>query len=201
LTQADLVTRIWPLPVRKINGIGPKAGEKLMTLGIHTIGDLANVEPELLQSHFGYRYAKWLHHSAQGVDDRPVVTCSEPKSISRETTFERDLHVREDRESLTNIFTSLCTRVAEDLYRKGYVGRTIGIKLRYEDFKTLTRDVSLPKPTDDAVAIRRAAGECLRRMPLDKKLRLLGVRVSALSKSGTVSTGYKFSQGEFLFSD
>ena len=71
-------------------------------------------------------------------------------------------------------------RVAVDLKRKGYRGRTIGIKLRYADFQTVTRDACLPAATDDASVIRRAADECLRRVPLDKKLRLLGVRISAL---------------------
>ena len=181
LTMDDLPTRIWPLPVRKINGIGPKAGEKLAALGIETIAQLAAARPSLLQQHFGLSYAAWLLNAARGIDDRPVVTRSEPKSISRETTFERDLHPKQDRALLGEIFTSLCTRVAADLARKGYRGRTIGIKLRYEDFHTVTRDVSLPAPVADAATIRKAAGECLKRVPLDKRLRLLGVRVGSLS--------------------
>ncbi|HYN58009.1 MAG TPA: DNA polymerase IV, partial [Rubrivivax sp.] len=72
-----------------------------------------------------------------------------------------------------------------DLQRKGYVGRTIGIKLRFEDFRTVTRDLSLPDPTADAQAIRRAAGECLKRVGLERKLRLLGVRAGTLSKAGS----------------
>ncbi len=100
LAPEDLATRIWPLPVRKINGIGPKAGAKLDALGIRTIAELAQAEPGLLQQHFGRSNAAWLLDSAQGIDERPVVTRSEPKTISRETTFERDLHARHDRESL-----------------------------------------------------------------------------------------------------
>lgn len=180
LDMAEVPVRIWPLPARKINGIGPKADQKLASLGIHTVGDLAVAAPELLQEHFGRTYAEWLAHVARGEDDRPVVTRSEPKSISRETTFERDLHVRNDRAELSEIFTWLCERVADDLRRKGYVGRTIGIKLRFDDFSTVTRDLSLGAPTGDAAEIRRAAGECLKRVKLDKRLRLLGVRVSAL---------------------
>ena len=105
---------------------------------------------------------------------------SEPKSISRETTFERDLHAQRDRDELTTIFTALCERVADDLARKGYRGRTIGIKLRYADFSTVTRDLTLPAAIDDAAAIRRAAGACLRRVDLERRLRLLGVRVGGL---------------------
>ncbi len=180
LSIDDVRTRIWPLPVRKINGIGPRATEKLGTLGIITIADLAAADPALLQAHFGRSFASWLHAAAHGIDERPVVTHSEPRSISRETTFERDLHPRHDRNTLSGIFTELCIRVADDLRRKGYLARTIGIKLRFEDFRTITRDLSLPVATADAMAIRRAATDCLRRVPLDQRLRLLGVKTSGL---------------------
>jgi DNA polymerase-4 len=102
--------------------------------------------------------------------------------MSRETTFDRDLHAVKDRAELGAVFTRLCEQVAADLQRKGYVGKTIGIKLRYDDFKIATRDHTLSLPTDDAVRIRQAAGQCLKRAPLDKRLRLLGVRVGSLSK-------------------
>ena len=196
LTPADIATRIWPLHVKKVNGIGPKAVEKLAGLGIQTIADLAHADAALLQTHFGRSTALWLRSVAQGHDERPVVTSSEPKSLSRETTFERDLHARHDRDTLSGIFTALCMKVADDLRRKSYVGRTIGIKLRYDDFRTVTRDVTLPASTDDAAVIRRAAGECLRRVPLEKRLRLLGVRVTALSPRGTGSETPGPSQGE-----
>ena len=196
LTMHDLETRIWPMSARKINGIGPKASEKLATLQIHTIGELAQREMHFLQAQFGRSYGEWLYQVARGLDDRPVVTQSEPKSISRETTFERDLHAKHDREKLSDIFTTLCTRVAADVQRKGYVGRTIGIKLRYADFKAVTRDLSLDLPIDDAASIRRAAGECLRRVALDKRIRLLGVKVSALSKRGESAAPSEIVQAE-----
>ena len=182
LHEADLQARIWPLACRKINGIGPKAGEKLALHGIHTIGELAQqTEPWLVQ-HFGRATGAWLHASAWGRDARPVVTESEPVSISRETTFERDLHAVQDRAELGQIFTALCERVAADLQRKGYVGKTVGIKLRYADFSTVTRDLTLGSATDDAATLRRTAGLCLKRAPLTQRLRLLGVRVGALSR-------------------
>jgi len=196
LSPADIPQRIWPLSVRKINGIGPKASEKLAALGITIIAELAQAEPAFLQTHFGRSYASWLHAASHGIDERPVITSSEPKSISRETTFERDLHPRRDRAALSKIFTALCTQVAQDLQHKGYLGRTIGIKLRYEDFHTVTRDFTLPAPTADAVAIRRAAEECLRRVPLDRKLRLLGVRASALSVSNPLPDANAMQQQE-----
>jgi DNA polymerase-4 len=182
LRREDIPARIWPLAVRRLNGIGPKAGARLETLGIRTIGELAQADPALLVARFGKSYGAWLHDAAHGRDERAVVTWSEPKSVSRETTFEEDLHAVRDRERLSRIFTNLCVKLAEDLGRKGYVGRTIGLKLRYDNFKTVTRDRTLDEPTGDAAAIRRAAGECLKRVPLDRRIRLLGVRVGSLSK-------------------
>lgn len=200
MTTEQIATRIWPLAVRKINGIGPKSGEKLRALNINTVGELAATAPALLQENFGRSYADWLQRVAQGIDERPVVLSSEPKSISRETTFERDLHARHDRAALSEIFTALCNRLRDDLQRKGYVSRTIGIKLRYTDFRIVTRDISLPEPTADAAVIRRAAGECLRRAPLDQRFRLLGVRASALSRAEE-SVQSSVTQGELFVSE
>ena len=184
LSMEHIPARIWPLAARKINGIGPKASARLETLGIHTVGELANADPALLIEHFGKNFGAWMLNAAHGRDERAVVTYCEPKSISRETTFEDDLHPLRDREKLSKIFTDLCVRVADDLKRKGVVGKTIGLKLRYDNFKTVTRDHTIDAPTDDARAIRRAAGECLKRVPLDRRIRLLGVRVGALSTPG-----------------
>lgn len=189
LGPGDLEHRIWPLPARKINGIGPRAGDKLAALGIATIAELAAAEPSILQEHFGRSYAEWLLDAARGIDERPVVTHSEPRSISRETTFERDLHARQDKEALNMVFAELCAQVSADLRRKGYRARTIGIKLRYENFVTVTRDLTLPRATDEVATIRRAASACLRRVPLDKRLRLLGVRSTALSRDDPASEG------------
>jgi DNA polymerase-4 len=181
ITQDEVASRLWPLPVRRLHGVGPKAEARLQKLGIATIGALAQAEAALLGPAFGAHYAQWLQQAARGIDSRPVVTDSEPKSVSRETTFERDLHAKADRAQLSQIFTSLCERVAEDLRRKSVAGRTIGIKLRFADFATVTRDQTLPAPTADAATIRRAAGLCLKRVDLRRRIRLLGVRVGTLS--------------------
>ncbi|MCE2659918.1 MAG: DNA polymerase IV, partial [Rubrivivax sp.] len=183
LTDADLESRIWSLPVRRINGIGPKAGAKLAQRGIETIAQLAAQPKARLVEDFGRSYGAWLHEAAHGRDDRPVVTHSEPVSMSRETTFERDLHAVRDRAELSRIFTELCQRVAQDLQRKGYQGRTVGIKLRFEDFSTITRDQSVPTATAEAAQIRQLAGQCLKRVDLARRLRLLGVRVGNLVKA------------------
>jgi DNA polymerase-4 len=185
--EGDLQTSIWPLACRKINGIGPKADEKLARLHIHTIGELAALDPAVLMAHFGKATGAWMHEAAWGRDDRPVVTESEPVSMSRETTFDRDLHAVRDKAELGAIFTRLCEQVAADLQRKGYLAKTIGIKLRYDDFKSATRDQTLEQFTADAKTIRKIAGLCLKRVPLDKRLRLLGVRAATLVKAGEES--------------
>ncbi len=179
----DLQQLIWPLPCRKLNGVGPKADEKLQRHGIRTIGELAARERGWLVEHFGKSYGAWLHEVAWGRDDRPVRTESEPVSMSRETTFDRDLLAARDRAELGAIFTRLCEQVAGDLQRKGYVGKTIGIKLRYDNFQIVTRDTTIDHFTSDAAAIRRQAGLCLKRVDLGRRIRLLGVRVGTLAKA------------------
>jgi len=182
--EQDIQSSIWPLAVRKINGIGPKADAKLAKLGIQTIGELAAADRDWLVEHFGRATGAWMHDAAWGRDERPVVTESEPVSMSRETTFERDLHAVRDRAQLGAIFTDLCVRVAADLQRKGYVGKTIGIKLRYDDFRIATRDQTIERFTADAAVIRQVAGQCLKRVPLQQRLRLIGVRVGNLARAG-----------------
>jgi DNA polymerase IV len=189
VTDRDVATRLGPLSVRRLNGVGPKSAAKLARLGIATIGELAEADRAWLVQQFGASYGRWLADAARGFDERPVVTYSEPKSISRETTFERDLHAVRDKAKLTRIFTELCVQVAADLERKHYAGRTIGIKLRFEDFSTVTRDQTLAAPTSDAQAIRRAAGECLKRVDLSRRIRLLGVRVGSLGPKDEESGG------------
>ena len=195
LVEQDLATRIWPLPVRRINGIGPKAGAKLDALGIRTIGEIATRDRTWLVERFGRSYGSWLHDAARGIDDRPVVTHSEPVSVSRETTFERNLHAVHDRAELGRILDGLVERLAADLVRKRYASRTIGIKLRYEDFRTVTRDMTLDEPVADAAAIRRAAGLCLKRVDLSRRLRLLGVRAGTLVRPGAAPSAAAASPG------
>ena len=199
LDMADVPTRIWPLAAKKINGIGPKASEKLARLGINTIGELAATPVDFLVRKFGGATGTWLSRVAHGIDERPVVTESAPKSISRESTFERDLHAQLDKAELSGIFTSLCMRVADDLQRKGYVSRTIGIKLRYADFQAVTRDVTLPMGVSDGLEIRKAAGECLKRIPLTQRIRLLGVRASGLLPLASGNPDFTSQQAELPF--
>ncbi|MBC7918734.1 MAG: DNA polymerase IV [Rhodoferax sp.] len=178
--DTDIETMVWPLACRKINGIGPKADAKLKSHGIETIGQLAARDPQWLMDTFGQRTGAWMHEASHGRDDRPIVLESEPVSISRETSFERDLHAVRDKAELGAIFTRLCEQLADDLQRKGYVGKTVGIKIKYEDFTAVTRDITIERHISDAKEMRHVAGLCLKRAPLQKKLRLLGVRMAAL---------------------
>ncbi|MCP4638049.1 MAG: DNA polymerase IV [Methyloversatilis sp.] len=180
ITEADIAARIWPLPAKRINGIGPKANAKLDSLGLRTIGDLAAANPQGLIERFGRSYGSWLTEAAHGRDDRPLSYSRDPKSISRETTFERDLHAKHDREELGALFTRLCERLADDLKRKGLVAKSVGVKLRQDDFRIVTRELTMDRYTADAAVIRRHAGLCLKRMPLERRFRLLGVRAGHL---------------------
>lgn len=164
----------------KLNGIAPRTDVRLQAIGIQLIGELAAADLQKLISTFGERQGRWLSDIAHGRDDRPVETFREPSSLSRETTFERDLHPFEDRSALSQILLSLCQRLQQDLTRKGYRGKTVGIKIRSEDFQTLTRDFTMQHATADAEAIRHAARVCLRRVHLNRRIRLLGVRISSL---------------------
>jgi DNA polymerase IV len=187
--EAEIQSKIWPLTVRKINGIGPKAGEKLTALGIKTIGQLAARNEATLIEHFGKSTGAWMSRAAWGLDDSELVTESEPVSISRETTFERDMHAVRDKAELGTVFTRLCERLAEDLVRKGYLAKTVGVKVKYDDFKTATRDHSLDTAIQNASELRAAAGLALKRMPLAKRIRLLGVKASALLSTSAASAG------------
>jgi DNA polymerase IV len=184
LTHDELPARVWPMRVRAINGIGPKAGAKLEGLGVRTIGELAACEPAWLVQHFGKSSARWLADAAQGRDDRPLSLSSEPVSMSRETTFDRDLSARADRTELGAILDELVAELARDLQKKGYLGKTVGIKLRFDDFKTVTRDLTLTEATAEADAIRHAAGLCLKRVDFSRRIRLMGVRMASLRHAG-----------------
>lgn len=186
LMPEDLAERYAPLPVQRIHGVGPKSAKRLQRLGINTVAELASFDLDELSTHFGASHSQWLIAAAHGLDDRAVVTSSEPVSFSRETTFERDLHPRVDRSLLTQALMRLCERVSADLIKRGYEGRTIGIKLRFDDFRTVTRDATLDLPICQAPAILLGVRDCLKRVILSRRIRLLGVRVSGLKRKASV---------------
>jgi DNA polymerase-4 len=167
-----------PLPVRVLWGVGPVTAEKLAGMGVTRVGDLAEVPPDVLRERFG-SHGIAMGHMARGIDERPVVTEHEPKSISQETTFTRDI-VQVD--GLRRQLWQLSRGVARHLKSQGLAAGTVAIKLRYSDFSTLTRQMALSVPTDDEKEIYRAALVLLRRAwQRGRPVRLLGVAGRELS--------------------
>lgn len=179
ITEKDIEERIWPLPVRKLLGVGPKTEARLRELGVSTIGDLAAVSMETLVARCGAAHGAYLQRAAQGIDDSPLVTHWEPKSMSRETTFETDVS---DGRMLEDKLTQLTRDVVVRMKQEHYRCRRVTVILRYADFETHTHTLPLPAATDDLDVIGEAALDCLNLFPLAKKVRLLGVRLSDLQQ-------------------
>ncbi len=167
-----------PLPVRALWGIGPRTEEALAAAGIRTVGELARADPVQLERHFGSR-GPFFQQLAQGRDDRPVVTEQERKSVGSETTFVRDLP---DGPELRAQLGRIAAEVAERLAHEGVRARTVILKLRYADFRTITRQTSRPDATDSADEIRRTAEALLSKVALaGDRFRLLGIHCSHLT--------------------
>jgi DNA polymerase-4 len=167
-----------PLPAQALWGVGPKTAARLAELGIQTIGDLAAWEETSLVKLFG-KNGYDLRRRARGIDDSPIVTEHEAKSISQEVTFARDVS---DAETLRRTLRELCETVGRNLRQAHLSGSTVKIKLRWPDFTTLTRQVTLPQPTDQGDEIFAAAAELLEKNRPDRQLvRLLGVGVTHIA--------------------
>lgn len=195
---AKRTEKLWTMASREIPGIGPKFQERLTEKGILTIGDLAALTDETMREMFSPRTVTWLRQASLGLDDSPIVTESEPVSFSKETTLSRDMDPVWDKDSLTPIFTHLCISVANELKEKHYTAKGVGIKLRYKNFTQVTRELMLDGPTQDAATIRRAAGNALKRAPLDKKIRLMGVKVYHLERETPSEEGEYIEKKEGL---
>jgi len=180
LGAGDLERRIWPLPVRKLPGVGPKTELRLHRMGVRTIGELAVQPAQLLEVAFGRAHGRWLHEAANGVDERPLTTRWQPKSMGHELTFQHDVA---DPKLLASTLAQLVRAVAAHLRRDGYRARSVTVKLRYADFETHTRDKTLGVPSSDPQVLEPAALECLARFAMDKEVRLVGVRVGALQRA------------------
>ncbi len=169
-----------PLPLRALPGIGPRTEERLARAGLATIGDLAALGDDALRGLVPGRFGEDLRRRARGVDPRPVAaTPAERISVSAETTFERDVS---DPAHLDSAGRDLAGRVAEALRRRGRAGRTITVKLRYSDFQTITRGLTVAAAVNDTDAIWETASALLARALRERPgaLRLLGVGVSGL---------------------
>lgn len=179
ISEEDIRGTIWPLPARKLWGVGPKTERRLNEMGILTIGDLTSVPLESLTEEFGKSYGNYLYESSRGVDESPVITYWEPKSISRETTFQIDT---DNWNVIAKNLAELTRDVVDTMKESGYKGKTVTVKIRFSDFNTYTRAKTLDDFSDSLEIIRKAAFEALGRIELKKKVRLVGVRVSSLKK-------------------
>ncbi len=167
-----------PLPVTRLGGVGPATAERLRTVGVGTVADLAAKALPDLVALAGRAHGAGLYALARAEDDRAVVADREAKSVSAEETFERDLT---DQAVLGAEIDAMAARVGGRLRASSYSGRTVTLKLRRYDFTTLTRSLTLPQPTDDARQIAEIARRLLVEAGTAGGLRLLGVGVSGLS--------------------
>jgi DNA polymerase IV len=166
-----------PLPILDLWGIGPKTAERLTQMGIQTIGDLARRPANDLERLFGKHGAE-IAARARGIDERPVETEHEAKSISREITFARDVR---DGETLRRVLRKLADGVGWRVRKAGFTGTTVKVKLRWSDFTTLTRQVTMPHPVDQDDEIYEAALHLFEfTWPKGRPIRLIGVGVSGL---------------------
>jgi DNA polymerase-4 len=179
ISSTDVKEMVWPLPVRKLWGVGPKTEKRLQEIGITAIGDLALIPPEKLIEDFGQSYGNYLHEASRGIDESPLITHWEPKSISRETTFQRDT---DNWNVIAKNLADLTRDVVNSMKESGHQGKTVTTKIRFSNFETHTRAKTLDEFTDSLDIIRKAAFELLSRIELQKKVRLIGVRVSTLMK-------------------
>jgi DNA polymerase-4 len=184
IMEDDIRGRIWPLSVRKLWGVGPKTDAYLKEMGVRTIGDLASSSLDRLIGEFGESYGNYLYEASRGIDESPLITHWEPKSISRETTFQKDI---DNWQAIAKILAELTKEVVGSMKEEDYQGRTVTIKIRFNDFKTYTRAKTLEDLTDSLEEIRKAAFECLGRLELKKKVRLVGVKISNLEKVSSSS--------------
>jgi DNA polymerase IV len=179
LNENDIEDTLWPLPIRKLYGIGPKTEAHLKNIGIETIGQLAALTLGNLIEHFGNSYGQYLYDASRGIDDSPLITHWEPKSISRETTFQEDV---KNWQTIARTLAGLAREVVADMQDDGYSAKTVTIKIRFNDFQTLTRAKTITDYTNVEEEIRKAAFACLKRIELNKRVRLIGVRATNLKK-------------------
>ena len=179
ISEQDIETRIWILPVRKLWGVGPKTEASLKEKGIDTIGELAAIPLETLLETFGNSYGRYLYEASRGIDDSPLVIHWEPKTISRETTFQIDTDYWQ---TIAKNLADLTRETVAELRERKYHCKNVTVKIRFNDFRTHTRATTMEETTDNLEKIRKAAFYCLGNFELKKKVRLVGVRLGALVK-------------------
>jgi DNA polymerase-4 len=171
-----------PLPVQALWGVGPATLARLQRLGVRTVGDLAAIPVANLRASVGDAAGRHLHDLAHGRDDRPVVTEQRAKSIGHEETYSSDHH---DLATIERELVKLADAVASRLRRAGLAGRTISVKVRFHDFTTISRQVTVPDAVDSGVVIARSAKTLIAGIDPAPGVRLLGVSVSGLTDQPT----------------
>ncbi|MAT93336.1 MAG: DNA polymerase IV [Halioglobus sp.] len=168
------------LPVRRFHGVGPRTAERMARLGIHTGADLRRCDMDFMVEHFG-SFAAYLYQAARGIDERPVRADRLRKSVGRERTYAQDL-VEEAalREALAGIIDSVWQRIQDN----GVTGRTVTLKVKFADFRQITRSsTSADTLADKAQFAAIAQGLLARQLPLPQGVRLLGLSLSGLEQA------------------
>jgi DNA polymerase-4 len=181
LTREQAVERFKDAPVRLIPGIGPKTAAKLKGYGVTTLGQLQRCTVPGLIERFGETYGMALHHRSHFRSDSPVTPHREAKSRSVETTFDVDI---DDPARMAEVLTKQAERLGKELRDRDLAGRTIGIKVRHDNFSTYTRVRSIAEHTNDPTVIGEIARQLLRDNPPERPVRLLGVRVASFAERG-----------------
>jgi len=176
-----------PLPVRRLWGAGPKTLEKLRALGCTTIGDVADLAPDVLERRFGEAMGRRFHRLSNGRDERPVRPDRERKSLGKETTFDEDVT---DRVVVERTLLRLCESVAASCRRKDIAGTTVTVKLRFRGFDTVTRQCGLPAPADTVEAVWPVARTLFRKADRGRvPIRLVGVTLSGFGDEPAAQLG------------
>ena len=180
LSRAEALERFAAESPGLIPGIGPKSVAKLEAMGIHTLTDLRGQEPALLEQAFGPRQGRWLHARANLLDDTPISVSHETKSQSTETTFDTDVA---DLGAMEDHVSQLAEELCRRLRKRDLEGRTIGIKVRLDDWTNATRSHTVGEPTNDPAIVRQVALDLLRAYAPPRPVRLLGVRLAGFGEA------------------
>ncbi|HEX7167448.1 MAG TPA: DNA polymerase IV [Acidimicrobiales bacterium] len=180
VARGEELAFLHPLPIRALWGVGPATQQRLERFGTETVGDLARLPLDTLMSALGKAAGRHLHELSWGRDDRPVVPNQEAKSIGNEETYARDLHTHE---AMQREVVRMADAVSSRLRKAGVAGRTVTVKVRFHDFRTITRSHTLPTPTATASLIAATAGDLLTQVDPAPGVRLLGVTMSNLGEA------------------
>jgi len=179
ITEDMIPEILLPLDIKKVHGIGPKTAQRLNNIGIYTIGDLMELEEEFLVDLFG-KLGREIYYRIRGKDNRPVDTKRERKSLGTETTLSEDTH---DVKLLKAYLHEFSLEIEEALLKNNLQGKTVTLKIKYEDFKVRTRSKTLPNDIYAAQDIYQVASSLLDEIQLKKRVRLIGITISNLSST------------------